>query len=114
MIQFLQNLKLRRKLLIAMLPLALMVFVAGIYSSIESKKIDTRYSQLLDQDVSALHDLTQAEAEAILFGQLLYKEIAEPDADKMRVIEGELDQAFSEYQRLIAEALNHSPERTTE
>ena len=38
------NLSLRRKLLAAMLPLALMAIAAGVYSSIESKVIDTWYS----------------------------------------------------------------------
>ena len=56
MIQFLQNLKLRRKSAHRRAPLALMVFVAGIYSSIESRESTARYSQLLDQDVSALRD----------------------------------------------------------
>ena len=67
MISFLANLKLRRKLLLAMAPLALMVIVAGPYASIQSKRIDTRYSELLDQDVSTLQQLTQAEAQAVLF-----------------------------------------------
>src|SRR5271165_646516 len=114
MIRFLENLKLRRKLLVAMAPLALMVIVAGLYASIESKKIDTRYSELLDQDVGALQHLTQANAEAALFGQLLYEDIAEFDPDKMRVIEGELDKTYSGFQTLIAESLRQSPNRAKE
>ncbi len=111
MISFLANLKLRRKLLLAMAPLALMVIVAGPYASIQSKRIDTRYSELLEQDVSTLQQLTQAEAQAVLFGQLLYQDIAEPDADKMRVIDGQLDQTYAEYKTLIAETERRSPER---
>ena len=114
MIRFLTNLKLRRKLLIAMLPLVIMVLIAGLYSSIEIKKIDTRYSNLIDQDVLALQHLTQAKAEAAVFGQLLYGEIAEPDVDKMRVIDGKLEQASAEYQRLIAESLRNTPGRAWE
>ena len=102
MIRFLENLKLRRKLLVAMAPLALMVIVAGLYSSRESRQIDTRYSELLSQDVGALQHLTQAKAEAALFGQLLYEEIAELDPDKMHRIDSELDKTYANYQALIA------------
>ena len=44
----LPNLKLRKKLLVALAPLAAMVIFAGIYASVESKRIDTWYSQLID------------------------------------------------------------------
>ena len=114
MIRFLTNLKLRRKLLIAILPLALMVIVAGLYSSTEIKKIDTRYSELIDQDVLALQHLTQAKVQAALFGQLLYEEIAELDYDKMQTIDGKLEQANTEYQTLIAESVRNAPHRTKE
>jgi signal transduction histidine kinase/DNA-binding response OmpR family regulator len=114
MIRFLENLKLRRKLLVAMAPLALMVIVAGLYSSRESKQIDTHYSQLLSQDVGALQDLTDAKAEAALFGQLLYEEIAELDLDKMHRIDSELDKTYANYRVLIAEALKEAPSRAKE
>ncbi len=109
-----QNLKIRRKLLTAMLPLVIMVIVAGAYSSIESKKIDTRYTELIDQDVSALQLLTQARTEAALFGQYLYADIAELDADKMRVIEGKLDKSYAKFQSLIADSIKQSPARAKE
>src|SRR6185437_1502452 len=48
---FLANFKIRNKLLVAMLPLALMAIGAGGYSSIESKRIDTWYSNLIDNYV---------------------------------------------------------------
>ena len=114
MIRFLENLKLRRKLLVAMAPLALMVIVAGLYSSRESKQIDTHYSQLLSQDVGALQDLTDAKAEAALFGQLIYEEIAELDLDKMHRIDSELDKTYANYRVLIAEALKEAPGRAKE
>ena len=44
----LANLKLRKKLLVALAPLVVMVVVAGLYSSIEAKRIDTWYSLLID------------------------------------------------------------------
>ena len=114
MIRFLENLKLRRKLLVAMAPLAVMVIVAGLYSSRESRQIDTHYSQLLAQDVGALQDLTDAKAEAALFGQLLYEEIAELDPDKMHRIDSELDKTYANYRALIAEALKEAPSRAKE
>jgi signal transduction histidine kinase/DNA-binding response OmpR family regulator/HPt (histidine-containing phosphotransfer) domain-containing protein len=114
MIRFLTNLKLRRKLLLAMLPLALMVIVAGLYASLEIKKIDTRYSALIDQDVRTLQDLTQAKAQAALFGQLLYEEIAELDPDKMHVLDGKLDQVAVEFQAVITESLRNMPYREEE
>ena len=108
------NLKIRRKLLIAMAPLAFMVIVAGLYASMESKRIDMRYSELLDRDVATLQRLTQAQAEVALFGQRLYEDIAEPNPDRMRVIEGELDRTSSEYQALISESARQAPERVKE
>ncbi len=114
MIRFLMNLKIRRKLLIAMAPLAFMVIVAGLYASIESKRIDTRYSELLDRDVSTLQRLTQAQAEVALFGQRLYEEIAEMDPDRMRVIDRDLDRTSSGYRTLISECARQAPERAKE
>ena len=114
MIRFLANLKLRRKLLLAMTPLVLMVVVAGLYASLESKRIDTRYSQLLDQDVRTLQHLTRAKAQAALFGQFLYADIAETDPDKMRVIDGDLDRAYADYRKLISQSVQQSPMRARE
>ena len=114
MIRFLENLKLRRKLLVAMAPLVLMVIVGRLYSSKESKQIDAHYSQLLAQDVGALQDLTDAKAEAALFGQLLYEEIAELDPDKMHRIDSEVDKTYANYRVLIAEALKEAPSRAKE
>ena len=58
----LANFKIRTKVLIALLPLAIMVIVAVLYSSIEMKKIDTWYSNLIDRDVEALRHVTVARA----------------------------------------------------
>jgi two-component system sensor histidine kinase/response regulator len=85
----LANFKIRTKVLIALLPLAIMVIVAVLYSSIEMKRIETRYSDLLDRDVKALQSLTTARALDNRFGLFLYKEIAELDVDTMRVIDAE-------------------------
>jgi hypothetical protein len=114
MISFLTNLKLRRKLLLALLPLALMVIIAGLYATSEIRKIDTRYSELVDQDVRALQYLTQAKVQATLFGQLLYAEIAELDPGKMHIIDSKLEQANREYQNSIAESIRSTPNREKE
>jgi hypothetical protein len=108
---YLANRKLRTKLLLALAPLALMVVVAALYSSTESKLIDAWYSELIDKDVSALRSSIEARALTMRFGFFLYKLIAEPDPDKMRVIEGNLDETYTDYQAVVAEAARESPSR---
>jgi signal transduction histidine kinase/DNA-binding response OmpR family regulator/HPt (histidine-containing phosphotransfer) domain-containing protein len=105
------NLRLRRKLLIAMAPLALMVVVAGVYSSFESNTIDTRYSALIDNQVEALRNVGEARAHTNRFGLFLYELIDETDPDRRQVIDGELDKLRTEYHTGMAEALKASPER---
>ena len=114
MIRFLENLKLRRKLLVAMAPLALMVIIGGMYSSRASRQIDTHYSQLLSQDVGALQHLTAGESGGALVGQLLYEEIAELDVDKMHRIDSELDKTYANYRGLIDQALRRAPNHAGE
>ena len=105
----LANFKIRTKLFIALLPLAVMVIVATLYSSIEMTKIDTRYSNLIDRDVKAQHDLTAARALDNLFGLYLYKEIAEPDVDRMLAIDAELDKTAAEFHSAVEDAKRESP-----
>jgi len=99
---FLSNLKIRPKLLIALTPLALMAVAAAIYSSIESKAIDTKYSDLITKDERALSNLTYARANENLFGQFLYKVIAELDAARMQTIEADLERSYSDFKASIA------------
>jgi PAS domain S-box-containing protein len=108
---YLANRKLRPKLLTALAPLAAMVVVAALYSSIESKMIDAWYSELINKDLSALRSLTEARALTMRFGLFLYKLIAELDPDKMRVIEGDLDKTYTDYQAVVAEAARETPSR---
>ena len=72
----LANFKIRTKVLIALLPLAIMVIIAALYSSERMSTIDARYSSLFDKEVKALHSLTLAQADNNRFGLFLYKEIA--------------------------------------
>jgi signal transduction histidine kinase/CheY-like chemotaxis protein/HPt (histidine-containing phosphotransfer) domain-containing protein len=108
---FLRNLRLRRKLLIAMAPLALMVVVAGVYSSFESKTIDTRYSELIDNQVEALRNVGEARAHTNRFGLFLYDLLEEPDPDRRQIINGELEKIRADYHRVMTAALKESPER---
>ncbi len=109
--RFLENLRLRRKLLVAMVPLALMVIVAGVYSSIESKMIDTWYSNLIDQQVKALRNVTEARAHTNRYGLFLYELIVETDPARKRIIDGELEGVATDFHEVTAEALKESPER---
>jgi signal transduction histidine kinase/CheY-like chemotaxis protein len=108
---FLTNLRLRRKLLIAMAPLALMVVAAGIYSSVESKIIDTRYSVLIDTDVKALRSVGEARAHTNRFGLFLFELADESDPDRREAIDGQVEKVGAEFRTAIAAALKESPER---
>src|SRR6516225_6120645 len=89
----LSNFKIRTKILIALLPLVVMVAAAGIYSSIEMKKIDTQYSELMDRDLGALQAITFAQSTNNRFNLFLYKEIAETNPDQIRVVDAGVDSA---------------------
>ena len=110
----LENLKLRGKLLIAMAPLAVMVILAGLYSSIQSKRIDTWYSQLIDNEVKAIHHIDAARSLSRRFGLDLYRLIAETDPDRRQIIDSQLDTTYSEYKIQIAEAIRLAPARTAQ
>ena len=110
----LSNFKIRTKILFALLPLAVMVIAATLFSSLEMKSIDVRYSGMLDKDVRALQSLTTAQSLNNRFARLLYKEIAEPDIDQMRVIDVELDQTVTEFHGALQEARRRSPDRAAQ
>jgi signal transduction histidine kinase/DNA-binding response OmpR family regulator/HPt (histidine-containing phosphotransfer) domain-containing protein len=105
----LSNLKIRTKVLLALLPLALMVIVAALYTSTEMEKIDAWYSNLIDRDVKALQSLTAARALNNRFGQLLYEEIAETNLDRMLKLDAQLDQTVTEYHAAMEVAMRGSP-----
>jgi len=107
----LANLKIRTKIFIALLPL---VIIAALYSSDRMNTIDARYRGLLDKNVKALQRLTLAQAHNNKFGLFLYKEIAEADPDRMLVIDGEIDQAVTDFHAAMEEAKRESPDLTSE
>jgi signal transduction histidine kinase/DNA-binding response OmpR family regulator/HPt (histidine-containing phosphotransfer) domain-containing protein len=110
----LANLKIRTKVLIALLPLAIMIIIAALYSSDRMSTIDARYRGLFDKDVKALQNLTLAQAHNNKFGLFLYKEIAELDPGRMRVIDGEIDQTVTDFHATMDEAKRESPDLTSE
>jgi hypothetical protein len=109
----LANFKIRTKVLVASLPLVLMVLVAALYASIEMNRIDTRYSELIDRDVKALNNLMNARVMDNRYHQLLYQEIAEPNLDKMRSIDADLDKTAAEFYSSTDEAKRQSPNLTS-
>src|SRR5271154_7464157 len=111
MIRSLANLKLRRKLLIAMAPLALMVVIACAYSTFESKSIDTLYSNMIDTEVKGLRSLTEARSHTNRYGMFLYDLVAETDPDRKQVIDGELEKTRADYQAVSSAAVREIPER---
>jgi signal transduction histidine kinase/DNA-binding response OmpR family regulator len=95
---------------IALLPLVIMAISAAVYSSVEMQKIDTWYSELIDKNTNCLQNLTVARSLSSRFGQLLYKEIAESDVERMRVIDADLNRVTAEFHSSLSEAKRNSPE----
>ncbi|HWY58561.1 MAG TPA: response regulator [Terriglobales bacterium] len=107
----LSNLRIRPKLLFAMFPLAVMVVGAALYSSIESKIIDTWYSNLIDNYVKTFQSVTAARGNTMKFRLLLYQLVAEDNPDRMQENDGELDKVQADYRALLADAIRQSPRR---
>ncbi len=114
MIRFLTNLKLRRKLMIAMVPLALMVALAGLYATFQIKSIDSKYGDLLDNDVKSLQTVSTQRSHSMRFGMVLYNLIAEKDRERVRALDKELDTVQADQQVTLAESLRQSPSRAGE
>ena len=112
--RLLTNLKIRRKVIIALLPLVLMIIMAALYSAQRMRSIGTRYSDLLEKNVKALQNLTLAQAHNNRFGLFLYKEIAELNADRMLAIDGDIDQAVADFHASMEEAKREIPEMASE
>ena len=105
----LANLKLRRKLLLAMLPLVIMMIVAGVYASFEIRAIDSWYSQLVDRELQASHQIDTARSLNMRYAFELYQLIVETDAGAMHVIDSDLDATFANYKAAMADAIRLSP-----
>src|SRR5215470_15287795 len=108
------NLKLRKKLLIALAPLVLMVLAAGIYGSYESKRIDSLYSQLIDREIKAVHHTDVARALNTRYGFYLFRLVSEPSPDRARMVDAELENCYSEYKARLADASRLYPAYETQ
>src|SRR6516165_7765218 len=104
MLDMLANLTLRRKVLIALAPMFLMAIIGRLYASNESARIDKWYSQLIDNEIKAVHHVDLARALSMRYSQYLYQLIVETDPNRMHVLDGELDNSYSEFQANIADA----------
>ena len=86
----LANLKLRKKLLVALTPLIVMVVAAGLYSSIEANRIDTWYSLLIDNEIKSVSNIDAARSLVMRYGLFLYRLIVETDPARMRTLNTQL------------------------
>jgi hypothetical protein len=100
----LANFKLRRKLLVALTRLVLMVIFAGSYASLQSKQIDTWYSNLIENELKAVENVNAARTLNGRYGLLLYRLIAETDRDQMQILNAEIDKTYNEYKTSVANA----------
>jgi two-component system, sensor histidine kinase and response regulator len=110
----LANLKLRRKLLLATLPLILMAIIAGIYTSVEVRMIDDWYSRLIDHDLRAAHQLEVARSLNMRYAFGLYRIVVETNPAQMHIVDADLDATYSAYKAAIAEAIGLSPSNASE
>src|SRR6266571_3100206 len=100
----LANLKLRKKLLVALMPLIVMVMVAGLYSSVEAKRIDTWYSLLINNEMKSVYNIDAARSLVMRYGLFLYRVIVEIDPARMQTLNTQLEDTYTEYQARLADA----------
>lgn len=105
----LANLNLRRKLLVALAPLLFVAILARVYASIESKQIDAHYSQLIDNEIRAVHNIDASRALSMRYRLMLYRLVVERIPDRMQTIDVELDKSYSDYQAHVSEAARLYP-----
>ena len=105
----LSNLRVRPRLLIALAPLALMALTAAVFSSAESAWVDASYSELINKYEYTLRRMGDARSKATVFGQLLYGEVGERDAEKLRTTEAELDRTYADFKKSMEEAQQAAP-----
>src|SRR5277367_689660 len=104
------NLRIRAKLLVALLPLLAVVIAAVTYSSMHMATADARYTVLLDKQAKALRRLTNARGLTNRFRLLLYAEVVEHDPSRIRQIEADLDQIVLDFRSGLDEATRNNPD----
>ncbi len=105
----LANLKIRNKLLIALVPLGAMVLVAVAYSSFEMVRADNAYTLIIDDDVKALRSIVVARGLCHRYHLALYEEIAETDPAAKRQIDAGLDGIAIEFSSYTNGAIRDNP-----
>jgi PAS domain S-box-containing protein len=109
----LANLKIRNKLLIALVPLGAMVLVGVIHSTYEMFRADNSYTRIIDENVKALRSVVIARGLCHKYNLVLYREIAEPDLEAKRQTDAELDQIADQFHSYVEEAIRRNPDRAT-
>ncbi len=105
---FLENMRIRNKVLLALLPLIAMVLFATVYSSVQMHRIDARYQSLRSQGRAELF-LTRANSRIYRYGMLLYREISEQNGEAILRTEGELEATYRDFRGFTEEALRVAP-----
>ena len=67
-----------------------MVVAAGLYSSIEAKRIDTWYSLLIDNQIKSVYNINAARSSVMRYGLFLYGLIVETDPARMQMLNTQL------------------------
>ena len=107
----LANLKIRNKLLTALIPLGAMVVVAVTHATFQMRRADVDYTVILDHDVKGVRSLIAARALSDRLGLLLYEEVAEPDLAVKRQMDARLDNIAAEFRSSAEEAIRETPSR---
>jgi two-component system sensor histidine kinase/response regulator len=106
-----ENLKIRRALWLALLPLAAMVVLAVLYATLQMREIGANYGALLDRDAAALQQLTDARALTRQYAQLLFRSIADNDLDRIRLTQADLGKVTDDFGGDIEAAESEVPSR---
>ena len=106
-----ENLKIRRALWLALLPLAAMVVLAVLYATVQMREIGANYGALLDRDAAALQQLTDARALTRQYAQLLFRSIADNDLDRIRLTQADLAKVTDQFGGDIEQAEGEVPSR---
>ena len=107
----LANLKIRNKLLLALVPLGAMVLVAVAYSSFEMIRADNAYTVIIDDDVKALRSVVAARGLCHRYNLGLYREIAETDLAAKRQVDANLDAIANEFNSYTNQAISNNAAR---
>ena len=107
----LANLKIRNKLLIALVPLGAMVLVGVVHSTFEMFRVDDKYTAIIDENVKALRSVVVARGLCHKYNLVLYREIAETDPDAQSKTDAELDQIAAQFHSYVEEAIRRNPDR---